>query len=337
MKRSKTVRFSALFLCATLFFTSTFSYASAPNEAEMLKALADAYIVCEQKTASQVMYSNLQGFYSKVREQLPSVNDTELALFTLDYLGSSEDSPILSGDNPLEILEGYSLFTSVEYVSFKENGEVEAVSPSTITPFATWTSEDGRIRLSTSYLEVGSSGGLRRYSVTASANWIYFPNDRLTDTFALAYGGKLDQHSAITASFTHEATCSVCGKKFRIFAQDVYEYDSATGFTRNDAGVELNFSTSHAINSIFRLQNYICNHGTFTKPTTDTKIQSIIGCYLLVDNLTSIQSIYAHKRWGITDITFSAVLSGGLLIPSVSGKIGEVSTEYYAAPVTLFP
>ena len=336
MKRSKTVRFSALLLCAILFFTSTFSHASAPNEAEMLKALADAYIVCEQKTASQAIYSNLQGFYSKVREQLPSVNDTELALFTLNYLGSSEDSPILSGDNPLAILEGFSLVTTVEYSRFKENGEVETLSPSAITPFATWTSEDGCLRLSTSYLDLGTSQGYRRYSVTASANWIYFPNNRLTDTFALAYGGELD-HSAITTSFTHEATCSVCGKKFRTFAQDVYEYNSATGTTRNDPGVELNFSTSHAVNSIFTLQNYICNHGTFTKPTTDTKIQSIIGCVIKVNALTSVQSVYSHKYWGVSDITFNASLSGSGLIISVGGKFGVNSTEYYAVPVSVSP
>lgn len=330
----------AMLICLALMCMSV-SAQGTPTE-NLLTPLAEAYITITETSSSnattEIVYSGLQEFYSTVHELYPFVSDLELAQFTMTYTGLDEYE-LNSEEQILEMLDFYSVTTNTEYVAISEDGECRAVSQEEmISPLATWNSSDGYMKIDTTAADKGKNPqGYKQYVITAKATWLKFTLFRLTDTFAITYGGVFDDSHIVSSTFTHNGKCSICGKTVTHFCQE--EYNSAGGNV-NDPGIELDFAQANAVGVKFDLQELSCIHsvdGNLVNGLVDKTMYTTLQARILVPSLTEVRAAYAHKTIGISDISISGNISGDGVAPSFNIGIGITASKYSAAPVTLYP
>ena len=346
MKRSKIIKkvFSAT-LCALMAVNIVYPSLAVESGISLDKVAAE-YIKCSVYE-NETVYSNLQEFYKKAKEDMEFLTDLELATYVMEYTGQSCEK--LSEETILEALEFLEIACTSQVFKVSEDGTVQELtaseinslkSDSGILPAAVWESEDGYLEIETTASKGSAGTAGTPFVLGARAVWLKTPANKLKDTFGIAYGGSFDDSYPVTATFEESGECSWCGKTFYYEGTEKYGPDSSNSephFIQTSNLIELDFGQSHVVSAISDLKDITCLHtedSTFSDWVLDESVVSSIRFRVLASDTTEAKAAYAHtKLAGV--VTIGATVSGTSVTPTFSGVLNIIAAKYTAAPVTL--
>lgn len=228
-----------------------------------LDEIASEYIMVEY-VEGETVYSNLMIFQEVARENFPDLSDLMLAEYIIAYTGLFYED--CTDSKKLEVLDFVEVRKTVQIIKMSELADSTltsnnlTTSNSPIMPAAVWENDNMRI---TTTCGVGTKvGNDTPYVIKATAEWLIFPTMRLTDTFAIAYGGTFDDSYNITAKYYHTEFCVHCESSPVIRAYEVYGPD-ATGeprFLFESNCIELYSGQDNAIVMSFPTNRIGCYH-----------------------------------------------------------------------------
>ena len=339
MKKKLAALFLALVMCASLCVPAFALEASKPTLAELA-----AEHITVSVSENETTYANLQEFYLEAREVLPSVSDMDLAKSVLDFTNQPYDD--LSEKSILETLDFLEITTTEQFFHVKEDSAEEVsledivqIESESVSPLATWTDDDGYIKIVTTASKVDSTTSDIPFILTARATWLKYPVFRFTDTFAITYGGTFDDSYVIESTFTEAGKCSECGE---VFSWDETEQFGPEGlqtphFIENSDLIELDFSQSHAIGAKIDIKTIYCAHeseGSTVNYAHTTKLTTYLRFRVLASETTEAKAVYVHTKLS-GKITVGASVVDNSVTPTLKGTLTIVYSDWYANPVTL--
>lgn len=318
---------------------------AAENVTSELQELAEEYITISHEDAETV-YSNIQEYFTVAREEVPTASDLDLAEAVLDF--TEQDYSDLDNDVILETLDFSEISTVDQIYRTKEDGttelltydEAEAILNNPAAPIASWESDDGYIRLSTTASKGSKTSNGTPFTLSCTATWLKYPAFRLTDTLAIVYTGAFDDSYVITSTFKESGKCSECGKTFNWSETEKYgpEGNQSPHFIENSDMINLDFNQANAIGTKCDLKVISCVHlvglGTPANMAETTKLTSTIRFRILCNETGEARAAYAHTKLAGT-VSISGSVSSSGVTPSFSGALNIIAAKYSAAPVTL--
>ena len=309
-----------------------------------LDEIASEYILVEY-VDGETVYSNLMVFQEVARDNFPDLSDLMLAEFIITYTGLFYED--CTDSKKLEVLDFVEVRKTVQIIKMSELTDSMLASNnlvnsnSSIMPAAVWENDDMRI---TTTCGVGTKvGDDTPYVIKATAEWLVFPTMRLTDTFAIAFGGVFDDSYNITAKYYHTEFCAHCESSPVIRTYEVYGPDT-TGEPRllfESDYIDLYFSQDNAIGMKFPTNRIGCYHtssagsvGTTSYAYT-TMMQVSLEFRVLVPSTTAARATYVHKTFGVTDVTIGATVEGQTVNFRLEVEAGVKYIQYPALPITL--
>lgn len=296
---------------------------AADNPTAILSALAENIIQIavaeDQDGFISTTYTDLDIFVNAVRENHSNISELNIAEFIMQY--TQQEYEGLPDDQILSILEFDNITSTCSYVRIDNNG-TSHVSPVDALPYASWTSNDGYMKITTNYSYDKSVGNNKYYVVWATANWIKMPAVRMEDSFTLGTSGTFDDSYSEFAYVTQNSHCANCPK-------DISNYREVSSTDLSDDDLELKYS-SYTPYITFDLSEPRCS--SCVGPTGNTMILCYLKYRISCTGNVNVQATYAHKTFGIGDITLSVSTSG---IPDFSVPFGTTITEYTARAITV--
>lgn len=262
----------------------------------------------------------------------------------MGYTGQSYEG--LPEEVILEELDFFEIATNEQIVRFLEDGTTETLTAEEyasvcnfengIMPMATWTSDDGYMKIATAVSTGTKTSAGTQFTLSATATWLKYPLFRLKDTLAITYGNAtFDDSHSIISTFKETGKCEKCGKTFTWEGTEQY---GNSGYIKSSSLIELDFAQSHAVGTKCDLKTISCNHtdeyGNSGDYATTTSIVSTIQFRVLASTTTEARTAYAHSQVG-GSITISGSVSGTSVTPTFSGSGFLTAKKYSAAPVTL--
>lgn len=337
----------ALAMCLSL---SVPAWAELPN-ANALSSLASQHILITEE-ADGTTYSNLQEFYSAAREYYPTISDYELAAFTFTYVQPETAFLLetLSQETILDYLTALSVTTDSTIMRVSSDGsvnvatlgEIQGLSEHTVlNPNGTSVTSDGYIEFYTTKVQKSMVGTDRKYTLSATARWLVFPNERYTDTLAITYGGVFDDSVTITANHYNYGVCSQCGSVKRLNESISYGIP-ASGSSPQDLEtsnyMSFDYSTSNAVGVQTDLVRLSCFHANSNETPInyleERNLYTTMSIGVLVSNTSETKAAYAHTKVDVS-VDISATASGTSITPVFSITANWKTTNYTAPPLTL--
>jgi len=276
--------------------------------------------------AMQTTYSNLDVFIAYAQENC-DVNDYDLARFVMEYTELNYNER-MSDVAVLEVLTYSETTVTHEEISVSGEYGQDTAGSQGIMPVADWYSPDGRMKITTT-ASIQILESTTYYVLSACATWLVQPSvferDVLTLTSSAAYD---DSYTNWEAYFQHTAYCTSHNHGIGqfLYAYEGHEFDSnETGsleyvYEGGDPGIK--FDTW-----------VLCDQAdVYTVDSSQTEITAYLRYRVLMGSEPkNAQAAYAHKTYGIGNISWSVGAEG--ITPSFS-LAGQMD-EYFAEPVTL--
>ncbi len=261
-------------------------------------------------------------------------------MFILDYSG--QDYAVLPDEAILDALSYVSITSTDKFFSVSEDGTTEELNLNNlVSPLDVWEDEDNIMRITTYVSQGAATANGTPNTLSAVAQWLDFPFLRLTDTFAIAYGGAYDDSYPIVATFRQRQNCTYCEEESSLITEERYgKVGSSTQNTISPDSeyLELDFSQSHAIGVKCDLQDACCEHTEnymITNYGYTTEIRAYLHFKVLVNEVSQAAAAYAHTTIGF-DVDISATIDfAGNIAVAFTPDIFTTYTPYHAAPVTL--
>lgn len=309
----------SIFTVLSIIFVFAF-IAFAVNEPTLM-SLADELITTTSSTdengTTVYTYTNIDSFIDSVRENLSEKTDREIAEFIMMYTGQPYEN--LMDENLLFVLDLDNISTSTSYLT--SDSEITDQRYQTIQPRDVWSSNDGKMQITTnSSLKHTDSNG-KHYLIWSTANWIDFPITRMTDTFVLYSSGVFDDAYAEYASYTQSFYCDDCAKtttRVRIVSKDDPSEDTA----------ELKYATYVPY---LEFNPIVARCLACNRLATDVSLSAFVQYQTIVGSPINIQAGYAHKYVGIGSVGISIGKKGF----SFSASPTVYYTDYTARALTL--
>lgn len=117
---------SAMLVIILIFAFPMHSFA---EEAPTLESIANNIIEITADNSNEnptTTYNNIEEFVNEVRNQIPNINDLELANFIMDYAG--QDDLEVADEEVLKYLDFKEIIVSEDYVKVDEMGNSESMT-----------------------------------------------------------------------------------------------------------------------------------------------------------------------------------------------------------------
>ena len=314
-------RIIIIVLSVIVFVTSLNPNVVAENTEKQLKEIAEEFVTVEKQydNGNTIMvYRNLNAFVGKVREEIPDVNNIQLAQFISDY---TEQEIIVETEELAElILSADNFHVASELVKGIERKD----SPKGGLR-STWNSSDGYMRIITSYTYLGTDSLGGHYNIYSTATWQTMPTVKLQDVFVLGTNASIDDTFTDSGYCSQTWKCNMgsCGAT-STFYRTVNEYNLS------NSGLQMQYSSGIPYLR-FNCVGY-CKTCNSTNPTL-TKYSAFLNYQVTTNGTQMIYGAYSHKTIGVTNITVGISSSGAVTF----GGIGVTHTDYQARGVTLVP
>lgn len=265
-------------------------------------------------------YTNLDEFIDAVHDEYAEISDYDIAISLLQY--TEQEYRGLPESEILNYLTLDNLTTSTSYVTLNEAGEA-IVSNDATMPADIWTSEDGYMKITTTYSYLKSVGNEKYYQVTGMATWLKYPAVAIEDAFVIGTTGTFDDSYSEYASVSQTFKCSnACDGLYTYKVRGVSNIDTVDGdlsMTYNNYVPEIHFTPLSPS----------CEHcGGGAK---DDYFMAYMRYGVITDESINIQAGYGHKTFGLDNISVGIDNNG---TPSFSGSLITIS-KYIARPVTI--
>lgn len=174
--------FSAMLVLMLAF---SFPVQVSAEESPTLESIADGIIEITTDHTSEnptTTYNNIEEFVIEVRNQIPDIDDLELANFIVDYTGQEEFD--IEDEEALKYLSFKEIDVSDNYIKVDADGNAETITEEEMTVemfrenygISTlsnpWTSNNGYMKTKTVISrEIGIVGGYVNYQIGTYAHW----------------------------------------------------------------------------------------------------------------------------------------------------------------------
>lgn len=325
MKEKTFKKIVALILCGSIFLgISATAFATESSDSNLLSIAQDTIseeVYTNEFGAVITTYTNLDTFIDTVHLTNPEFSDYDIAIFILQYTGQSYEG--LPEGEILNILTLNNLTTSSSYITVKEDGST-TISNDDVVLYDDWLSNDGYMKITTNYSYIKTVGREKYYQVMGMATWLKYPAMALQDTFVVGTNGTFDASYSEYANVNQRFKClNSCETPF------TYLTRSVTRTNPTDLDLSLTYK------SFVPVMNFI-PHGPRCNSCPGPSVHDMFHAYLrygvLADESINIQAGYAHKTFGIGNISVGIDATGA---PNFSIGITGTISEYIARPITI--
>lgn len=318
--------------------------ASNPSNMEEVAFNTINILTTDGQEYSTKTYSNIDNFVLNIKKQFPNISDIEIGKFLIEFTGqgSAENFP----DNILIETTTFSEITvQEEYMKIDSNGETSSVNKtealknsvlenirfSQLNSRASWTSDDGYIKIQTSYSLSKTSGTKKYYVISAKVNWLKLPSFTFKDVICIANTATYDDTYNDYAYYKQSISCCNGSKLVHYTEESMCEkYADGTG-----SGVTLIYPSVNGVGARVDLKSFVCAYGS--EPGVHTKKLNYMESYIRYriictsGNSYNIQGAYSHAELGLGSIGLSISASGA----SISFSFAGSKSDFFAQPVTI--
>lgn len=316
------------------------------EESPTMESIANSIIEITTDNSNEnptTTYNNIEEFVNEVHDQIPDIDDLELANFIMDYTGQEELE--VADEEALKYLGFKEIIVSEDYIKVDEMGNAESMTQDEMTlamfrddygisPLQNpWTSDNGYMKIKTVISrESGIVNGYVDYQIGAFGHWLKMPTCYFTDVFAIHFNNAVfDSSHEIYGKLEEKASCCGTAKKYK--SQVWNNEDKPPYYTEKNVVVSNQFDNAVAIKfKLIQPQVFQCNSITQNHSSVVSDILTYMsyGISVLPGTKFTTQAGYCHKQVSIGSIGVSA--SAGGISFSLSG-IGS-KKEYIADKVT---
>lgn len=285
-------------------------------------------------------YNNIEEFVNEVREQIPNIDDLELAEFIIGYTGQEELE--VDEEEALKYLGFKEIIVSEDYIKVDEMGNTQSMTESEMTlamfrddygisPLATseWKSPNGYMKIKTALCrETGvlSSGNVG-YQIGTYGIWLKMPICHYRDVLALSYTGsdiRIDNAHEIYGKLEETIYCCQTTNNYK--SQVWNNQNKDPYYTNKNVIVQSQGGGNVAINfQLMSTSGFQCNSGAQNHAKRVASILSYMSYGILVKagQNFEIQGAYAHKRLPSGSIGVSVSVKGISFSISTGGAIDK--------------
>ena len=296
------------------------------EETPTLESIANSIIEITTDNSNEnptTTYNNIEEFVNEVHNQIPDIDDLELANFIIDYTG--QDDLEVADEETLKYLGFKEIIVSEDYIRVDEMGNTESMTQDEMTlamfrddygisPLQNpWTSDNGymKIKIVVSR-ESGVVNGYVDYQIGAYGHWLKMPVCYFTDVFALHFSDAVfDSSHEIYGKLEETINCCTTTSKYK--SQVWVNEDRPPYYTEKNVVVSNQFDNAVAIKfKLIQPQVYQCTSTTSNHNlrTTDILTYMSYGISVRPNVKFTIQAGYCHKQVSVGSIGVSASGSG---------------------------
>lgn len=333
-------------ICICLAFSCchTNVWASTPNNIEEIASACINVLTTECTEYINKTYTNIDHFVSNVKTFFPEIPEAEIGKFLIRYTGQGS-----ADDLPTDILVETTTFSEItvqeEYLKVDSNGETMSVTRtealrnsalakagiSPISPRASWTSDDGYMKIQTSYSLSKTSGNKKYYVISAKANWLKHPAFVFKDVICIANTATYDDSYNDYAYYKQSISCGSSDSNIHCTEESMSEkYADGTG-----SGVTLLYPSVNGAGARVDLKQFVCDKGE--NPGIHNTKMNYMEAYIryriicTTGKSYNIQGAYSHAELGIGSIGLSISAKGA----SISFSFAGSKSDFFARPVTI--
>ena len=291
-----------------------------------------------------ITYNNIEEFVTEVRNQIPDIDDLELANFIVDYTGQDEFD--IEDEEALKYLGFKEIIVSDDYIKVDADGNTESMTQDEMTvamfrddygisPQANpSTSNNGYMKMKhvvsreTGILSNNKVG----YQIAVYAHWLKMPLCHFEDVLALYFDcGSYDTNHEVYGKLEETITCCTYNYKYKTQVwktADKPDYHTNKNVTvdntgGNAQGIRFKLRSS----AIYTCPRTINNHARvvadiLTYMSYGIKVPSKEDCV--------IQGVYGHKTISIGSIGIGASESGISLSLSPKTALDEYRADKFS-------
>lgn len=313
------------------------------EETPTMESLANSIIEITTDNTNEnptTTYNNIEEFVNEVRNQIPDIDDLELANFIMDYTGQ-EDLEV-ADEETLKYLGFKEIIISEDYIKVDEAGNTESMTQDEMTlamfrdaygisPLASaeWNSPNGYMQIKTvlsretGVLKDGNVG----YQIATYGIWKKIPVCYYRDLLALCYTGsetRIDNSHEIYGKL--EETIYCCQKTTNYKTQVWNNEGKDPYYTNKNVIVQSQGGGNVAITfQLMSTTGFQCNSGAQNHAKRVASILSYMsyGIKVKAGQNFEIQGAYAHKRLPGGNIGVSVSYKGIGLSVSLGGHIDK--------------
>ncbi len=326
----------------------TFAFPSqvSAEESPTLESIADSIIEITTDNSNEnptTTYNNIEEFVNEVRNQIPDIDDLELANFIMDYTG--QDDLEVADEETLKYLGFKEIIVSEDYIKVDEAGNTESMTQDEMTlamfrddygisPLQNpWTSDNGYMQIKIVISrESGVVNGYVDYQIAAYGHWLKMPTCYFTDVFALYFNNAVfDSSHEIYGKLEQIQKCCSTTKKYK---SQVWNNENKPPYY-TEKNVIVSNQLDNAVAITFKLIQpglFQCTAITQKHLSTITDILTYMSYGISVKSGAKFvtQAGYCHKQISLGSIGVSA--SGSGISFSASGTV--IKKDYIGDKLT---
>ena len=266
-------------------------------------------------------FDNLDGFINSAKSTYPMLSDYEIAVFLMEYTYQNYNN--LPEEEILHFLTYDNVTTTSSYIAVNDEGNFFLPDASHVLS-SPWPTPDGYMEITTSYSYRKTVGQEKYYEVWARAVWLRYPAIALEDAFVLGTSGTFDDSYNEFGSVVQVFEClSGC-------TRNTTRSRSVSNTTPEDFDLTMTYGSSYVPELHFFPISPCCDY--CPGQSRDSSFVTYIRYGMIADESVNIQAGYAHKTFGVGNISVVIDVAGA---PSFSAGLSTV-TEYIARPVTVY-
>lgn len=288
-------------------------------------------------------YNNIEKFVNEVHNQIPDIDDLQLANFIVDYTGQEEFN--IEDEEALKYLGFKEITVTEDYIKVDEAGNIESMTQDEMTlamfrdeygvsPQANpSTSNNGYMKMKhvisreTGVLSNNKVG----YQIAVFAHWLKMPLCHFEDVLALYFSsGSYDSNHEVYGKL--EETIACCASTYKYKTQVWKTANKPDYHTNKNVTVDNIVGNAQGIR--FKLRSaaiYLCprtvtanNH---MRTVTDILTYISYGIRVTSKDDCVIQAVYGHKTISLGSIGVSASADGVSLSLSPKYALDEYRAD----------
>ena len=341
MKKTLSAIFAILFVFLFAFPMQIFA-----EETPTLESIANNIIEITTDDSNEnptTTYNNIEEFVTEVRNQMPDIDDLELANFIVDYTGQ-EDFDI-EDEEALKYLGFKEIIVSDDYIKVDADGNTESMTEDEMTvamfrddygisPQANpSTSNNGYMKMK--HVVSRETGILSNkkvgYQIAVYAHWLKMPLCHFEDVLTLYFDyGTYDANHEVYGKLEETITC--CTNNYKYKTQVWKTADKPDYHTNKNVTVDNIGGNAQGIRFKLLGSNiYACSRITNNHARAVTDILTYMSYGILVPSKADcvIQGVYGHKTISISSIGVSASQSGVTLSLSPKTALDEYRADKF--------
>lgn len=310
------------------------------EETPTMESIANSIIEITTDNSNEnptTTYNNIEEFVNEVCNQIPDIDDLELANFIMDYTG--QDDLEVADEETLKYLGFKEIIVSEDYIKVDEAGNTESMTQDEMTlamfrddygisPLANpWTSDNGYMQIK---IVISRETGILSnkkvgYQIAVYGKWLKNPTCFFEDVLTLYFSqGTYDTTHEVYGKLEETFTC--CTSKSNYKSQVWKNANKPDYYTNKNVKVDNPVGNVQAIR--FNLKNittFQCTRTTHAHTQSVSNILAYMSYGIKVPSKEDciVQGVYGHKKISVGSIGISASQSGVSLSLSPSISLNE--------------